>query len=244
MTSIRVERDADARVVVLTIDRPEARNACTLAMWAALADALDSAAGDDDVSVVVVTGAGGAFCAGADVKELQGGPPSAPEHSFQRFVEALDAFPKPLVAAVDGVAVGGGFTMLCYFDIVLASPRARFRAPFVAMGLTAEAGSSQLLVQRIGWQRAAELFFTGAWLECDEAVRAGIVRHVVVGESLDAGALELARSIGAMPFRALVETKRLMVAAGRDVAAARAHESAVFASLLATVRARGGEASV
>jgi enoyl-CoA hydratase/carnithine racemase len=238
---VGVERLADDHVAVLTIDRPAARNAMTQAMWSAAAAALDGLGADDDVRVALLTGAGDVFCAGADIAEMRsaaaetgdtrGGDGGGPFHDF---LDALDAFPKPLVAAVNGPAVGAGFTMLCYCDLVLASTTARFRAPFVAMGLTPEAGSSSLLPERIGWQEAAHLFFTGAWLEAADAREAGLVWRTHPPDALHAEALALCRAVGAMPLDALRETKRLLVTAGRDAAPARRRESDAFRRLLAT----------
>ena len=129
--------------------------------------ALTAAATDPSVRCVVLTGAGPAFCAGIDLKDFAAdrryddGEP----HGFVPCIEEIERFPKPLVAAVNGVAVGFGTTVLLHCDLVLASSRARFRLPFVHLGLGPEAGSSFLLPARIGDQAAAHLLYTGAWLE-------------------------------------------------------------------------------
>jgi enoyl-CoA hydratase/carnithine racemase len=270
---IRVSRLADDHVGIVTIDRPAARNAFTRAMWSAAAAALDELAADDDVRVVLLTGAGDVFSAGADVTEMRavadgaegdglaGSTVPAPETGvstttsgagtqgddadaggpFHAFLDTLDGFPKPLVAAVNGAAVGAGFTMLCYCDLVLASTTARFKVPFVPMGLTPEAGSSRLLPERIGWQEAAHLFFTGAWLDAAEAHRLGFVWRTFPPAGLLPAATALCRSIGTMPLDALRETKRLLVTAGRNAGPVRRRESEVFRRLLAAQAARQEE---
>jgi enoyl-CoA hydratase/carnithine racemase len=233
---IRVERLADDRVAVVTIDRPSARNAFTTAMWSQAADALGELGADDGVRVVLLTGAGDVFSAGADVTEMRAAGADGAEagRPFHGFLDALDGFAKPLVAAVNGPAVGAGFTMLCYCDLVVASTTARFRAPFVSLGLSPEAGSSRLLPERIGWQEAAHLFFTGDWLDAADAHRVGLVWRAYPPAALLPEATALCRSIGAMPLDALRETKRLLVTAGRDAGPVRRRESEVFRRLLAS----------
>jgi enoyl-CoA hydratase/carnithine racemase len=228
---IRVSRLAGDHVGIVTIDRPEKKNAITPEMWSSAAGALDELAADDEISVVLVTGAGDVFSAGADTSDWSAGEDAG--LPFHAFLDALDAFPKPLVAAVNGAAVGAGFTMLCYCDLVLASTTARFKVPLVPMGLSPEAGSSRLLPERIGWQEAAHLFFTGAWLEAADARWAGLVWRTYPPGALLAEATALCRSIGAMPLDALRETKRLLVTAGRDAGPVRRRESEAFRRLLA-----------
>lgn len=228
---IRVEREG-GHVAVVTIDRPEKKNAFTPEMWSDAVAGLDGFAADDDVRVVLLTGAGDVFSAGADTSEMRadadaGGP-------FHAFLDALDGFDKPLVVAVNGAAVGAGFTMLCYCDLVLASTTARFRLPLVPMGLSPEAGSSRLLPERIGWQEAAHLFFTGDWLDAADARGAGLVWRTYPPAVLLPEAHALCRAIGAMPLDALRETKRLLVMAGRDAGPVRRRESEVFRRLLAS----------
>jgi enoyl-CoA hydratase/carnithine racemase len=228
---IRVERQG-GHVAVVTIDRPEKKNAFTPEMWSAAAGALGELAADDEVSVVLLTGAGDTFSAGADTSEWRSDADTgAPFHAF---LDALDGFDKPLVAAVNGPAVGAGFTMLCYCDLVLASTTARFKVPLVPMGLSPEAGSSRLLPELIGWQEAAHLFFTGDWLDAADALRVGLVWRTYPPAALVAEATALCRSIGAMPLDALRETKRLLVTAGRDARPVRRRESEVFRRLLAS----------
>ena len=229
---IRVSRLPDDHVGVVAIDRPEKKNALTPEMWSSAAEALGELSADDGISVVLLTGAGDVFSAGADTSDWRadvdaGGP-------FHAFLDALDGFAKPLVAAVNGAAVGAGLTMLCYCDLVLASTTARFKLPLVPMGLSPEAGSSRLLPERIGWQEAAHLFFTGDWLDAADARQAGLVWRTYPPATLRPEAEALCRSIGAMPLDALRETKRLLVTAGRDAGPVRRRESEVFRRLLAS----------
>lgn len=227
---LRLSIDADARVATLTIDRPDSKNAFTSAMWTSGADALRAVAADVSVGVLLLDATGDVFSAGADVKDASSSKDAG--RPFHSFLDALCEFPKPVVAAVGGAAVGSGFTMLAYVDIVIASTRARFRAPFVAMGLSPEAGSSAMLPRLLGWQAAAEAMFTADWIPVDEARRLGFVREVVEPDALDARARELASRIGAQPLASLVATKRLLLEGRGSVADVRARESAVFRDLL------------
>lgn len=221
-------------VRVVTLHRPAARNAFDTALYRATAAALDGARADDGVKVVVVTGAGPAFSAGQDLDEmarLAAGEPV--ESGFPVLLAALQAFDKPLVAAVNGPAVGIGFTMLPHCDLVLAAESARFRTPFAEMGLPPEAASSCLFPATMGWQRAAEVLFTGPWLSAEEAVACGIARRAVPDGELLAEALALADRIAAAPLRALRAIKSTMLAARADaVAAARRREERAFAEVL------------
>jgi enoyl-CoA hydratase/carnithine racemase len=221
-------------VRLLTLDRPQALNAFDTPLYRATAAALEAALSDDAVKVVVITGAGRAFSAGQDLDEMARlAAGEAVESGFPALLDALQAFDKPLVAAVNGPAVGIGFTMLPHCDIVLASERARFRTPFAEMGVPPEAASSLLFPARMGWQRAAEVLFTSPWLSAAEAVDCGIALRVVPSERLLGEALALAGEIAAAPLAALRAIKATMLAGRADaVAAARAREEAAFARIL------------
>jgi len=231
-----------ARVRLVTFDRPKARNAFDTALYSGVADALDEAAGRDDLAVVVLTGEGSAYSAGQDLAEMGriGSPATrdedaraeAAEHGFRRFIAAIEAFPKPIVAAVNGVAVGVGTTMLPYCDIVLVSETARFRLPFASLGVVPEAGSTFTLPTVMGWQAAAHAFFTAEWFDADEALATGLARKICSPDTLVDEALSIAGGIAKMPIVSLVETKRLLLATRLDAArAARAREEAVFTRL-------------
>lgn len=221
-------------VRVLTLDRPQALNAFDSPLYRATGAALDAARADDGVKVVVITGAGRAFSAGQDLDEmarLAGG--ERIDSGFPVLLDALQAFDKPLIAAVNGAAVGIGFTILPHCDLVLAARSARFRTPFAEMGVPPEAASSLLFPARMGWQRAAEVLFTSPWLSADEAVECGIALRAVPADDLVPEALALATAIAAAPLVALRAIKATMLAGRADaVAAARAREEAAFAEVL------------
>ena len=232
--------DAD-RVRLITFARPEARNAFDTPLYNAVADALAEAATRDDIAVVVMTGEGTAYSAGQDLAEMgRLGDPAARaeaadergEFGFYRFVGELEAFPKPVIAAVNGVAVGLGTTMLPYCDIVLVSSTARFRLPFASLGVVPEAGSTFNLPAVMGSQAAAHAFFTAEWFDADHAVATGLAWRKVEPDALVDEALSIARSIARMPISSLVETKRLLLDNRLELArAARRREEAVFARL-------------
>jgi enoyl-CoA hydratase/carnithine racemase len=227
----------EGAVRLLTFDRPEARNAFDRSMYLALTGALEAAAADDGVHVVVLTGRPPAFSAGQDLKEMaalvsgEADPDAA--KGFRGLMDALCEFDKPLLAAVNGVGVGLGFTMLAHCDIVLVSDEARLRVPFAELGVPAEAASSYLFPLRMGSQRAAEVLFTGGWVDAEEAVRCGIALRRVAPEALVPETMALAHRIAAGSPEALRVIKGLVLAAHADaVAAARGREDEAFARLL------------
>jgi enoyl-CoA hydratase/carnithine racemase len=212
---LRVEDDGAVRL--LTLDRPEARNAFNRELYGAVRRALDDTAEDDTVTVCVITGAGDIFSSGQDLKAL-GRLKDYPEEAkgFDPFTRSLAAFDKPLIAAVNGAAVGVGTTMLPHCDLVLVSDTARFKLPFVALGLVPEAGSSLLLPTAIGSQAAAYYLLTGEWMEAEEAVTRGLAWKRCAPETLLEEALVLARRIAEAPLEAVRNTKRLLQAARSD----------------------------
>ncbi len=242
MTRITDHPEGAARVRLVTFDRPQARNAFDSDLYRGVADALDEAAASDDFAVVVLTGEGTAYSAGQDLVEMGrlGRPADDADaatvlehdqaaHGFSRFIGAIEAFPKPIVAAVNGVAVGIGTTMLPYCDLVLASDLARFRLPFASLGVVPEAGSSYTLPMVMGWQASAHALFTAEWLDVEQAIACGLVWRRCGPDELVPEALAVAGAIAKMPITSLVETKRLLLATRLDAArAARAREEAVF----------------
>ncbi|MCP3986474.1 MAG: enoyl-CoA hydratase/isomerase family protein [bacterium] len=222
------------RVRLLTLDRPEALNAFNDDLYDAVCRALADASASPDVAVVVVTGQGRAFSAGQDLAELD--RPRRHEdgsrHGFAPFIEMLEAFPKPLVAAVNGIGVGIGLTLLPHCDLVLIADEARLRAPFVSLGVTAEAGSTHLLPETIGWQQTAHLLYTASWIDAAQAVESGLAWRSCPGERLLEEAMEVAAEIASMPIASLVGTKKLLQGARLDaVRAARARENVTFEKL-------------
>ncbi|MCB1268209.1 MAG: enoyl-CoA hydratase/isomerase family protein [Microthrixaceae bacterium] len=226
--------DDDAGVRTLTFNRPEALNAFNQELWYAAADALEDAAADDHVRCVLVNGNGRAFSAGQDLGEMA--DPTVfegQEPGYQRFMPVLESFPKPIVAAVNGVGVGIGLTMLLHCDIVLMSDQARLKVPFISLGVTTEASASLLMPATMGWQRAAEVLFTEPWIDADQAVADGIALRAVPHDRLLDEARALASHIGGLPLGPLLATKALMQAGRADaVAAARTREVAEFEHLV------------
>jgi len=231
----------DARVRLIRFDRPEALNAFDEALYHAAADALAEADARTDIACVVLTGNGRAFSAGQDLGEMSridtsdasAGPFGDAGPGFPRFLDTLAAFPKPVIAAVNGIGVGIGMTMLLHVDIALIATTARLRAPFVPLGVVPEAAGSLLMPAVMGNQRAAEKLYTGEWITADEAVASGLaLRAVPPGELLDA-AMDLARRIAKMPVASLRATKEMVIAGRIDaVRAARAREDAQFQAMI------------
>jgi len=228
---------AEGRVRILTFDRPGRANAFDVALYRAAAAALHEADADDDVGAVVLTGAGRTFTAGTDLAEMADTAGRSPDwsapHPFEAFLDAVVGFSKPLVAAVNGPAVGLGLTLLPHCDLVLVSESARLRAPFTAMGVVPEAASSYLLAQRMGRQRATAALLTSDWLSATEAVEAGLALRVCRPEDLLADAVALAARIASHPDASVRATRALVRDAERDgIVRARARENAAFAEIL------------
>jgi enoyl-CoA hydratase/carnithine racemase len=235
---LRIEDHGLVRLV--TLSRPEALNAFHNPLWNAFADALTGAADSPHVSVVVITGDGRAFTAGQDLAEMasSGAVPAteelsaSPAHGFGRCMDALLAFDKPLLAAVNGLGVGFGLTVLAHCDLVLIADGARLKAPFVSLGVVPEAAGSYLLPEVMGWQSASHLLFTAGWIDADQAVATGLAWRQCPPERLLADALGVAADIAANPVDSLVATKRLMKASRTPaVVDARRREDAEFRRL-------------
>jgi enoyl-CoA hydratase/carnithine racemase len=224
----------DGGVRTITLDRPQVLNAFDTALYRAAAAAIEAARVDDGVKVVVVTGAGRAFSAGQDLQELERiAAGETYESGFPALLDALGEFDKPLIAAVNGVAVGIGFTMLAHCDLVLVADSARLRVPFSELGVPPEAASSWLFPQRMGWQRAAHLLFTSAWIDAAQAVEYGIALECVPASELLARAHALAADVARAPLPALRAIKTALRDGQRDaVRAARAREDDAFAAVL------------
>ena len=218
----------------LTFDRPDSLNAFNQELWYAAAGALDAAAQDDSVVCVLLTGRGRAFSAGQDLGEMNDPAAFADRPpGYGRFMPSLETFPKPVVAAVNGVAVGIGTTMLLHCDLVYVARSARLKLPFISLGVTTEASASLLLPQVVGWQRAAELLFTEPWISADQAVSDGLALAAVDDDDLMAVARSAAARIGSLPLDPVRTTKRLLLAGRAEaVAAARLRELEEFQKLV------------
>ncbi|OOG50622.1 enoyl-CoA hydratase [Polaromonas sp. C04] len=200
----------DAGVMTLTLNRVEKKNSITAAMYGAMADALAQAEGDAAIRVVVLQGHETIFSAGNDIGDFLNAPPSTPESPVFRFLRGIATFPKPLLAAVCGPAVGIGTTMLFHCDLVCAGDNAAFSMPFVNLGLCPEAASSLLAPQMLGYHRAAEALLLGEPFYAEAALDVGLVNRVVPPTEANTVAQAQARKLAAKPITALIETKRLM----------------------------------
>ncbi|WP_284337801.1 enoyl-CoA hydratase [Comamonas sp. NoAH] len=230
-------------VRTVTLNRVEKKNSITQAMYSAMAEALTSAVDDDAVRVVVLQGDATVFSAGNDIGDFlarQSSNDGLPQQSpvFQ-FLHALADFPKPLIAAVAGPAVGIGTTMLLHCDLVYAGDNAAFSMPFVNLGLCPEAASSLLLPRLMGYQRAAEALLLGEPFMAEAAMEAGLVNRVVPPTEVNAVAQAQAAKLAAKPLSALVETKRLMKSGQRaEIKAQMVEEGQSFGSMLGQPAAR------
>jgi enoyl-CoA hydratase/carnithine racemase len=235
---IEVRHDFDGRVRTLVFNRPAKRNALTVEMYAVLADSLQDAQSRDEIRAVVITGAGDVFTAGNDIHDFVAEPPISDDSHVVHFLKALVAFPKPIVAAVNGPAIGVGATMLLHCDLVLASSSARFQLPFVKLGLCPEGGSSLLLPRLVGLQRASEAILWGEPIDAATAERMGLVNEVLPdGELVAAVALRLARLLE-LPRQAVLAAKELLRAPLRaELGETMAREAAAFQTRLASAEA-------
>ena len=205
-------------VVTLSLDRPEKMNALTRDMYADLARFLNEAAGDFGVRAVILTSAGDHFTAGNDIKDFLELPPTSEDSTVKLFLDAILEFPKPLLAAVKGNAIGVGTTMLLHCDVVVADPHTSFSMPFVSLGLVPEAGSSLLFPALVGYQRAAKIFMTGESFSAESAKEMGLVAEI--SDDSYATALTIALQIAAQPPTAVINTKALIKASKHDAVAA------------------------
>ena len=239
MTDVPEPAEADLRtsrdgaVMTVTLARPAKRNAFTGAMYDAFADALEALAAEPELRCLVVRAEGGTFSAGNDLNDFlaqQGFDESTP---VVRVLRALAAGEKPVLAAVDGAAVGIGTTLLLHCDLVYATPAARFAVPFAPLGLVPEAASSRLLVELLGYRRAMAMFLLGETLDAPAAHAAGLVNELVAAEALDERVAEAARRVAALPEGAVRATRALCRAAPVSIDDTVSRENARFAERLA-----------
>lgn len=202
--------DTTDGVMTITFNRPDKKNSITAAMYAAMAAALAQAREQDTVRVVVFQGSDTVFSAGNDIADFLDKPPSGPDAPVFRFLFGIADFPKPIVAAVCGPAVGIGTTMLMHCDLVYAGDNAAFALPFVNLGLCPEAASSVLVPQMLGYHRAAEALLLGEPFMAEAALEVGLVNRIVPPTEARNLAQAQARKLAAKPITSLVETKRLM----------------------------------
>jgi enoyl-CoA hydratase/carnithine racemase len=227
----------ERRVRTLTLNRPEVLNAFNEALYDATTDALMAAAADEQVAVVVLTGAGRAFSAGADLVEMQANITDPREnggqHAFFRMLEALSEFPKPLICAVNGVGVGIGATILGFADLAFMSSEARLKCPFTDLGVAPEAASSYLLPRLVGRQSAAWILMSSEWISADDALAMGLVWRVCDPAALLPETYRHANMLASKPISSLMAVKRTMSAPVQpQISAAIERETACFAELV------------
>ncbi len=240
-TIVLIEREG--AIATLTLNRPDRLNALNNALLTGLRDAMQELAGDDSVHAVIVTGAGRAFCAGADLsdmsqvntKDLNDPARAQTRNVFDELEEAFESFPKPLIAAVNGLGVGFGFTLLGYCDHVFVAEGARLRTPFSQLGLCPEASASYTFPMRMGWAEASRALLMGEWFTADEVVASGLAQQVVAPDHLMESVREFAWRYAQCPLQSLKATKALMLAAHLPhIRAAREAENAKMRELLGT----------
>ncbi len=226
-----IETTRGDRLLHIRLNRPAKRNAVTQAMYAAMADALIAAESDGTVAIIF-SGAGPLFCAGNDLADWSGSHEAGGSAPVHRFLKALAATTRVLIAAVQGRAVGIGATMLLHCDFVLAEPDAVLSFPFVDLALVPEAASSMLLPRAVGHLRAAELLLLAEPLEAEAAMRLGLVTRVVPAGTAAVEAALLADKVLTKPEGALIATKRLLKAPATTVSARMETETEAFAERL------------
>lgn len=226
------------RVRTITLSRPDALNAFNEALYDATTEALMEAASSPDVAVLVITGEGRSFSAGTDVLEMASrttDPDSfqAGKHGFPGLIDQLATFPKPLICAVNGMALGIGATMLGFADLVLMSTAARVRCPFTDLAVAPEAASSYTLPLLVGRQEATWVLMSSEWIPAEDCHRMGLAWRLTEPDDLLPETLRVARQLAAKPIASLVECKRTVSAGHRDgIAAARERENQAFSRLL------------
>jgi enoyl-CoA hydratase/carnithine racemase len=234
-----IQTDLSEGIFTVTLNRVEKKNSITAAMYAAMAEALAQAAADASVRVVVIQGHESVFSAGNDIADFLNNPPAGQDSPVFRFLHGISTFPKPIVAAVCGPAVGVGTTMLLHCDLVYAGDNAAFSMPFVNLGLCPEAASSYLVPQLMGYQRAAQALLLGEPFMVEAAFEMGLVSRIVPPSEANNIARTQARKLAAKPMSSLIETKRLMKKAQAPVVAERmAEEGASFGRMLKEPAAR------
>ena len=229
----------DAGVLTLTFNRVERKNSINVAMYDALATALEKAAGDAATRVVVIQGHETIFSAGNDIEDFLKNKPAGMDSPVFRFLRGIATFPKPLVAAVCWPAVGVGTTLLFHCDLVYAGDNAAFSLPFVNLGLVPEAASSLLVPQMFGYHRAAEALLLGEPFMAEAALEVGLVNRVVPPSEANALAQAQARKLAAKPLSSLIATKQLMKGGQQKAVLERmGEEGAQFGRMLGEPAAR------
>jgi len=233
-------------VQVIRFLRAEKKNAFTGPMYNAMSEALDAAETNDAIAVHVFIGSGGVFSAGNDINDFlrrtqagtAGDSKGIPAPSLD-FIRRLPTVSKPMIAAVDGLAIGVGTTMLLHCDLVYATPAASLRTPFLDLGLVQEAGSSLLAPERMGYPRAFELICLGEPFSAERALQAGLINAIVPADRLEETAMKAARRLAAKPRHALMTSRRLLRRGYPDRISAMINEEAeAYTGLMRSPEAR------
>jgi enoyl-CoA hydratase/carnithine racemase len=234
-----IEITRQGAIMSAAFARPEKKNAITGAMYEALIEAFEAAERDPAVGALVLSGKGGVFTAGNDIGDFLGlASRGSGDFPAWRFVSKLAEFEKPLIAAIDGLAIGVGTTLCFHCDLVYATPEARFQMPFVNLGLVPEAGSSLLAPQRFGRAKAAEFLLLAEPFGAQQAVTLGLVNAVLSQSELIAHAMGKAAELAAKPRAALLATRRLMRGDPEALKAQMAEETHAFSTALKSPEAR------
>ncbi len=231
MTNL-VKTSVEDSILTIKINRPEKKNSLTMDMYATMAKAINDAGNNPEVNVIVITGEGDSFCAGNDVKDFRDNPPTAENNPTLQFLEAITNAKLPLVAEVNGLAVGVGVTMLLHCDFVYVLDGAKLSLPFVNLGLVPEAASSMLLPNLVGHQKAAELLMLGESFTAKDAKEMGLVNAVCNSYELHNTAMNTAEKLASKPRSTLLEIKALMRRDAEPVPKRLAAEATVFKKCL------------
>ncbi len=208
MKTLNIKQEGGVRIVEM--DRPKALNAFNAQLMDELTDAFLDATSDESVRVLILTGAGRAFSAGADLMEM-GKPQQKPRHGFPGLLEAIFEFPKPFIVAVNGVGAGVGATICGLADLTYMAEEARLRCPFSALGLTAEAASTVTFPKLMGRQNAMWFLLSAEWWSAQQCVDAGLALEVLPQDKLMPRAMEQAQKLAALPLASLMMTKKLIM---------------------------------
>jgi enoyl-CoA hydratase/carnithine racemase len=230
--SPNVKITRDGAVLCVTFDRPDKKNALNRAMYMAATEALRQASCDRSIGAVVFAGSGGVFTAGNDIADFLEGSAEPGEFPAFTFIKALAACETPLVAAIEGIAIGIGATMMLHCDLVYVAPGTVFRLPFVDLGLVPEAASSLLLPRRVGMAKAHELLLLCEPFDAEEAVRLGLANAVVPACELRGFAIERAGQLATKPRAAIAATRRLMRGDGEEILARIEDEARLFSAAM------------
>lgn len=225
-------------IAQIRLNRPEKKNAISFAMYEAMTDALASADGSPVVRAIIISGAGGCFTSGNDVADFLQNPRTGSDSPAIRFLQTLSTASKPVIAGVNGLAVGIGVTMLLHCDLVYAADSASFQLPFVNLGLVPEAASSMLLPRMVGYHRAAELLLLGERFDARTAQEIGLVNAIYPAAELAAIVQERAGAVAAKPPASIRMTKALLKREPESVPARMAEEGKHFARQLGSPEAR------